>query len=270
MSEARQPVSAAEIAVAIGDRLDGRPLAVMLDVDGTLAPIAPRPQDAAVPPQTARALASLSRANGVCIAAISGRGASDAARLVGVPGIWVVGNHGMETQSPDGQLSAHPDAKQYESVVSRAAAMLEPLERSTRGVLVENKRWTLSVHYRLALDSAAPAVVASARDVAQQTGLRVTVGKKVVELRPPVTINKGTAACQIAEQFGAFGSSGSVLFAGDDLTDEDAFRALRDRFPRAVTVRVGHDEIGESAAEFLVDGPPALRELLEWLASRAA
>jgi len=87
------------------ERLDGSPLVLLLDVDGTLAPIAPRPEDAEVPAATRRVLEALVARPGVHVVVVSGRSAADARRLVGVPGTWTIGNHGIETIVPDGTIS---------------------------------------------------------------------------------------------------------------------------------------------------------------------
>ena len=267
MSDARtQHVS--DVLAAIGTRVDGRPLVVLLDVDGTLAPIAPRPEDARVPAETTSVIAALAAAPEVHVALVSGRAASDSARMVPVPGLWALGNHGMERRSPDGNVLPAPEVAEWEDRVAAAARELGAVARQTAGALVEDKRWTISLHYRLVDDAAVPALVQSARRVAADAGLRVTEGKKVVELRPPVAIDKGTAAVALAEELGGFTGSGTVFFAGDDRTDEDAFRALRARSPRAVTVRVCNERI-ETAAEFRLEEPAALRELLAGVARRA-
>ena len=258
-----------DVLAGIGSRIDGRPLVILLDVDGTLAPIAPRPEDARVPAETTGVIAELAAAPAVHVALVSGRAASDSARMVPVPGLWALGNHGMERRSPDGVVVPAAAVAGWEDRVAAAAAALDPFVRQTPGALVENKRWTLSLHYRLVDDAAVPALVQAARRVATDAGLRMTEGKKVVELRPPVDIDKGTAAVALAEELGGFTGSGAVFFAGDDRTDEDAFRALRARSPRAVTVRVCGEPI-ESAAEFRLEEPRELRELLSAVALRAA
>lgn len=252
---------------ALAARLGGEPLAVMLDVDGTLAPIAPRPAEAAVPEETRRALAHLAVRPGVHVALVSGRAARDALRMGGTDKVWVLGNHGIELVTPDGESHADPRAEPYRDAMARAAQALRERTADIRGVLVEDKVWTLSVHYRLAPEGVERRLHSLLEELAHALGLRVTQGKKVLELRPPVRIDKGTAVLTLARQLGALDPGASVLFAGDDRTDEDAFRALRERLPRAVTVRVTGGEGGwETAAEFTVPGTNAMRELLEWLA----
>lgn len=262
----------ARLITGIETRLDGSPLIVMLDVDGTLAPIVPRPEDARVPEDTRAVLAALASLSGVTVALVSGRAVDDTMRIARVPRAWVVGNHGFEVRSPDGRFSVRDEVVPYEGVVADAARSLDTIAREVEGAIVENKRWTLSIHYRLVDPAAVPALLAHAKEIARSTGLRVTEGKKIMELRSPVPIDKGTATLALAEEMGALTGDASAMFAGDDLTDEDAFRALRSRKPDAVTARIleNADDSGRATtdAEFVLESPEVLRKLLEWLAAR--
>lgn len=282
MSEGLLPASP-----AVAARLDGRPLAVMLDVDGTLAPIAPRPEEAAVPVDTRRVVAALAALPDVRVVLVSGRAAADARRMVGVANVWVIGNHGFEAVSPDGGEMEQPELEPWRSAIARAARRIAPLVAPVPGVLLEDKGWTLSVHYRLADPKVVPRLIESVERAAEPLGLRVSRGKMVVEVRPDVRVDKGTAVLRLAAELGALpgkengaveeddgdvsatGSGGSTLFVGDDRTDEDAFRALRSRSSRVVTVRVTHGEDIATAAEFSVEDPAAVRKLLEWLLERS-
>ena len=102
-------------------------------------------------------------------------------------------------------------------------------------------------------------------ETAKALGLRVTQGKLVLEVRPPARVDKGTAVLRLALHLGALRNGSALVFAGDDQTDEDAFRALRTRAPAAVTVRVTHGESVATAAEFTVRDPEEMRLFLEWL-----
>lgn len=251
-------------------RLSGSPLLILLDIDGTLAPIAPTPAEAAVPPSTRHALRELVQMPGVHVAAVTGRAAPDGRRMVDVDGLWVIGNHGMERIHPSGALQVNPQVAPYQARVAQAAASLTALVGDVPGIIVENKLWTLSVHYRLADHAAVPDVEKVLRDVARELSLRVTAGKEVFELRPPVDVNKGTAAIDLARELGVLQPSqppSSVLYAGDDRTDEDAFRLLREWRVDAVTVHVGDPIVhGEpTAAEFVVANPQEMRKFLDWL-----
>ena len=253
----------------LATRLDGRPLMLLLDIDGTLSPIAPRPDVAVVPAATQRVLKELSLTPGVHVAVISGRSVQDARRLVGVPGLWTIGNHGFELAPPDQPPSVREDVLQFADRVRAAGRRAIALGERVPGVVVEDKRWTLSVHYRLAEPAAIPQLADEVHAIAQDYGLVVTHGKKILELRPPIQIDKGSAAVELAATLGALADGASLLAAGDDRTDEDMFRALRARVPSCVTVRVGEDASAQdTAAEFRIPDPAAMRELLEVVQSR--
>src|SRR6185437_14523086 len=260
MSDGQAPVPA-----AVAARLGGTPLVLMLDVDGTLAPIAPRPEDAAVPPRTRALLEQLVANPAVRVVLVSGRSAPEANAIVGVRGVWTVGNHGFEILTPAGETETDADLNDQSAAITQAARELEPVVAAVHGARLENKRWTLSVHYRLAARDAVPAVRA-----AVGLRLRVTDGKEVVEVRPAAHVDKGTAVVTMGERLHGFDPSASILFAGDDRTDEDAFRSARARSPRAVTIRVDDNPEIKTAAEITLSDPAAVFELLQWLAARRA
>ncbi len=282
MSQGLLPVSH-----TVAARLDGKPLAVMLDVDGTLAPIARRPEEAVVPVETRRVVAALAALPEVRVALVSGRAAADARRMVGVANVWVIGNHGFEVVSPDGGELEQPELEPWRSAIARAARRIAPLVAPVPGVILEDKGWTLSIHYRLADPKVVPRLVESVERAAAPLGLRASRGKMVVEVRPDVRVDKGTAVLRLAAELGALsrhdsgvladvddedaanGASGAAVFIGDDQTDEDAFRALRSRSPRSVTIRVTHGEAIATAAEFSVEDPAGVRTFLEWLLERS-
>jgi trehalose 6-phosphate phosphatase len=254
----------------LAPRLVGTPFVLLLDVDGTLAPIAPRPSDAVVPPTARDAIVSLAHSDGVVVALVSGRAAEDARRLVGIDPVWVIGNHGAEIASPDGHVTVEPHVAIYEGAIAAARGALEQSigAASMRGVIVEDKRWTLTVHYRGADPDPGlvPALADVVARVAAAHGLVMVAGKKVLELRPPVPVDKGTAVLALAERTGGLTDGASMLYAGDDATDEDAFLALRSRAPSAVTLHVDGEGSRDTAAEYIVSDPMEMGSLLAWLA----
>ncbi|MGH7664544.1 MAG: trehalose-phosphatase [Gemmatimonadaceae bacterium] len=255
---------------ALRSRLDGTPLLVMLDVDGTLAPITSRPEEAVVPPETRRAVAALAAHDGVIVALVSGRSASDARRMVAVANVWVIGNHGCEVVSPDGENAVDPGVEPFRSALARTYAAIASQTAPVEGVIAENKVWTLSVHYRLADPGVVPRLRATVDDIVRRHGLVMTEGKAIFEVRPPVDVHKGTAVLALAERLGGLARGASLVFIGDDRTDEDAFRSLRERGAAAVTVRVTGSEMGTdlgTAAEYAAPDPETIREFLEWLAA---
>ena len=246
-------------------RLAGAPLLVMLDIDGTLAPIAPRPELATVPPETRRAVAALAAREGIHVVLVTGRAAADGRRMVAVGRAWVIGNHGSELVSPEGEVEIDPAVEPWRPKIAQAARQIAAAVAPIRGVVFENKTWSLSVHYRLADPSVGPRLRATVDEIAERHGLAVTSGKMIVEVRAPARVDKGTAVLSLAKRLGALAPGASLLFVGDDLTDEDAFRLLRARVPQALTVRVAEDAGTATAAEISVRDPAAVRELLEWL-----
>ncbi|MFI5228517.1 MAG: trehalose-phosphatase [Gemmatimonadales bacterium] len=247
---------------ALAGRLAGDPLVLLLDIDGTLSPIAPRPQDAAIAPATRETLAALARLSDVHVVAISGRAAQDAARLVGLDSVWIVGNHGIEIAAPGATPEIHADIARFAEQLSEASTDARAVVEETPGAILEDKRWTLSVHQRLVARDAIAALDARIADIANKHRLALTHGKEVLELRPTVKIDKGTAALELAVRLGALAGGASLLSGGDDRTDEDMFRALRSRESRWVTVHVDGGSVYSTAAEFSVPDPEAMRALL--------
>lgn len=216
------------------------PSGLITDIDGTISPIAPTPAEATVAEAAKTALDRLSRRLAL-VAVVSGRSAAVGAAMVGLPGLVYLGNHGMERWQR-GETWAHPAAVAAETALIAALAEVSAAVATAtiaEAVIVENKRLTGTVHYRLAPDPAEalrllrPIVV----DAAARHGLVVTEGRLILELRPNVVVNKGTAIADLIRERGLRG----VVFAGDDVTDVDAFVALRLVRERgeAETVRVG-------------------------------
>jgi trehalose-phosphatase len=249
-------------------RLSRSPLIVMLDIDGTLAPLAPTPEAAFVPEATRAVVAALASKADVHVALVTGRAAADGRRFAGFDGVWVIGNHGIEAITPAGEPVVDANAVPYRGDIAAAVEELTRRVGSIPGVWVEDKLWTLSVHYRLADPAVEPRLRQTMDDVAHAHGLRLIRGKKIFELRPPIHVHKGTAALELSRRLAGPQLAASLFYAGDDRTDEDAFRSLRSAAPHAVTVRVGataDDQTAATAAEFTVADEGALRGLLEWL-----
>jgi trehalose 6-phosphate phosphatase len=226
---------------------DPEAAALLLDVDGTLAPIVERPELATVPEETRAELERLVDRYGL-VACVSGRPAKDAARIVGVDRIRYVGEHGLEL---------HPEAAAW---TARLAAFAATVDRPTE----PGKELTLSFHYRGAEDEeAAEAYLREVAERAVEEGLRPRWGRKVLEIRPPIAADKGTAVRDLLEQ----AELDRALYAGDDATDLDAFRGL-DGLEVAVRVAVVSDEAPTDlgrAADILVGGPDKLLDLLRQL-----
>ena len=221
--------------------------ALFLDIDGVLAPIVPRPEDASVPDETRRELRRLNERYGL-VACITGRALEDAIRVVGVPELVYVGNHGIEL-GPDAAIWA-----------DRLAAFLDRLEWPR----VEEKELGISLHYRgLPDEDAARRELEEIAARAGEAGFVARFGRKVLEIMPPWQTNKGTAVRQLIETHGVR----KALYAGDDPTDLDGFRGL-DGLELAVRIAVLSHEGPTAlydAADLTVDGPREFQQLLRRL-----
>ncbi|MEQ8833952.1 MAG: trehalose-phosphatase [Miltoncostaeaceae bacterium] len=196
--------------------------AVLCDVDGTLAPIVARPEDADLAPGAREALTAL-RGRMRLVGFVSGRAVGDAMDLVGLPGYAYAGNHGMETCHPGGSPALASGVVRHLPAI-RDFARRWPAERvGDVGVRLEEKGATLSYHARGAADpGAAAALLAGLADDARAAGLTPRPGREVMEVRPGVRIDKGTAVRALLARSGAR----RAVYFGDDWTDVDGWRAL--------------------------------------------
>jgi len=203
-----------------------RPRGLLLDIDGTLSPIAPTPEAARLLPGMAPLLERAATQFDV-IAAISGRAASDARRLVGIVSLLYIGNHGLERWNPgEDAPQVIAAAQPYLPAIAQALDLAErELAPRLPGLLVERKGASGSIHTRGCAQpqAALQSVLETLRPPVEGLGLRLTEGKLVAEIRPPLAQDKGTAVEGLARERGLR----SALYLGDDTTDIDAFRALR-------------------------------------------
>lgn len=207
-------------------RRAGRML-VALDFDGTLSPIVDRPEDAALLDGLAGPLLDLVGRHDTVAAIVSGRGLADVRARVGLDAMYYAGNHGFEIQGP-GVERVHPAAQAARPALERCRDALERALSEEPGTQIEDKRWTLSIHYRRAEREGAETRVRSAvHEHCRRPGLRVTEGKKVFEVRPDVRWDKGRATRFLLDVV-ADDHDMAAIFIGDDRTDEDAFAVVRE------------------------------------------
>lgn len=211
---------------------------LVTDIDGTLSPIAATPDQAFVSEECRAALLKLAE-NGwfEVVAVVSGRSAKAARELVGLPQLVYLGNHGLELLEPGiEEPSAVRAAQAYQPLISSAletvkykvlqnGKAIEDSEEWLHQLIFEDKGVSASIHYRLCNNPglARQIILQQLNEVARQTGLQLSEGRMVIELRPPVRINKGTALVDLVETYQLAG----LVFIGDDLTDVEGFRAIR-------------------------------------------
>jgi trehalose 6-phosphate phosphatase len=267
-----------EISVRTGDRrmselpdglqaldvVTGRHPAVFFDFDGVLSDIVDDPDSARLTQGAADALTSLIARCPVAI--LSGRDLADVRQRISLPGIWYAGSHGFELTAPDGTHHQNAEAAASIPVLEQAAAELADQLGRIPGVMVEHKRFGVAVHYRKAARDRVGEVAAAVRSAGQRIGLRVTTGREVIELRPNVDWDKGKTLRWVLDYI-RDAQPGPLLpiYLGDDITDEDAFEAVRND---GIAVIVRHSDDGDraTAALFALDNPERVREFTERLA----
>ncbi len=228
---------------------------LLADYDGTLTPIVERPELANLSENTRRLLRNLARQRGFTLGIISGRALADLKERVGISGVIYAGNHGLEIEGP-GISFVNPVAEELRPILRVMHYVLSRALATVRGVMVEDKGLSLSVHYRLAEERRGEDVERIVKEVvggAEAAGqAKITPGKKVYEVRPAVTWDKGKAVKLLMKRYGKGGrKSGLVpIFFGDDRTDEDAFKVIGN-YGAGISVFVGEEGQHSIARYFL-------------------
>jgi trehalose 6-phosphate phosphatase len=257
-----------EEAVAAATRvLQDRPSALISDIDGTLSPIVASPEEAVVLPESRRALYALATLLDLVVV-ISGRTAAEARRMVGLDDLLYVGNHGLERWDPvEGYRN---EAAAFEGEMQELRATLERELRATRDVRIEDKGVILSLHYRGASrpDEVRQQILELLDTLLAPSRFAIAEGKMVIEVRPPLALDKGT----VVEGLVLESCLRGAVFLGDDVTDVDAVLALkrmRECGLASLAIGVAGDGMPDALAaesDLLLPGPPAVAAFLEALA----
>ena len=229
-----------------------------LDYDGTLTPIVSRPDLAVLSDQMRSVVKQLSQQYTTAI--VSGRMREDVEKLVGIKGLFYAGSHGFDILGPQVSM-VEPHAEEVIPVVTEVISQLKDNLQDIEGLLVEEKKFSVAVHYRLVdedkfLDRIQAFVE---KTVKANPCLRMMQGKKVFEILPAIDWDKGKAVRWIMQAFGFDWSKVSVVYIGDDTTDEDAFRVVRSR-GTAILVA---DKPKNSCADFQLVSPEEVKALFE-------
>jgi len=235
----------------------GKQIVVFLDYDGTLTPIVDRPELAVLSPDMHQALNLLSRQCPVGI--ISGRDRKDVTDLVNIDSLIFAGSHGFDIAGPEGLNLQHEVGTQFSSTLDRAEEELRGLLHAIPGSLIERKKFSIAVHYRLVKpENAAQVEEVVNQSLATHPNLKRSEGKKVFEIQPRLEWDKGKALLWLLNGLNWKEKNYYPVYIGDDLTDEDAFRALRDR-GRGIVVEEGSRF---SSAHYSVQNPNEVRQFL--------
>ncbi len=246
--------------------------AILLDIDGTLSPIVDQPDEASVSEATRQLLIRISRRYGM-VACVSGRRASEARAMVSIGAISYLGSHGAELLRAGWTTPVlDPRLRDWARQIHDFGRRVDTPDLRRHRIRVEDKGAIVAFHWRLAADQdAARAALEAVATQAESEGLRTHWGRKVLEVRPPVQIDKGAGITSLLQDTDVTGG----LYVGDDVTDLDAFRALKTlagegKLAHAVRVGVRSEEGPAeivSEADIVVEGTEGVRELLSLLAA---
>ncbi len=230
-------------------------LFLFLDFDGTISPIAARPELAQIDSQIKQIIERLRCAEGIKLAVVSGRQISDVRAKTGIDGMIYAGNHGLEIET-DTVCFQEPKAESLRLELRRLVLRLQSLLSDASGIEIETKGLGVAIHYRQAHESLHEWIRQSVEETINRTRIfQCIFGKMVVDIRPDVHWNKGNAVRWLLENHSP--RAAYPIYIGDDTTDEDAFAVLTGK---ALTIRVGYDP--ETKARFWVPDVSAVRSFL--------
>jgi trehalose 6-phosphate phosphatase len=248
-------------------RLAGRRPAVFLDYDGTLTPIVERPEDARISESMRRGVRDLAARCPVCV--VSGRDRLVVQELMGIDDLIVAGSHGFDIWSPDEGTLEHDAGAGFEPLIEQVTARLQEEAGAIEGVLIEPKRASVALHYRLTAESEWPRIAEIVDGILAEhpDELKVTPGKMVYELQPKLDWDKGRAVLYLLDTLALDREDVVPLYLGDDITDEDAFRALAGRGIGIFVGSAGDPEVaGRSTyAAFVLDSTEEVEPFLDRL-----
>ena len=229
-------------------------IVLLSDYDGTLTPIVSRPEEAVLPAVVREKLSALTQKPTFSVGIISGRPLSEVKALVRIEGIYYAGNHGLEIEGP-GLNFINPVAKAAQATIKELAQHTSAKLGGIEGIIVEDKGLSLSIHYRLVKENEQKVAAEIFRQITspwlRDGKIRVTSGKKVWEIRPPVDWHKGKAVETIVKEMKAILGDNQwlIIYLGDDTTDEDAFRLIHR--PQGWSIFVGEENPSSNADYFL-------------------
>ncbi|QDG50287.1 trehalose-phosphatase [Persicimonas caeni] len=250
----------------IVEQVSDKHLAVFLDYDGTLTPIVDQPDQAVLSDEMKQTVERLGAMDEKCtVAVVSGRDLGDVRERVGIDNIAYAGSHGFDILGPEGESMMLEKGEDFVPALDRAEEELRRRTRRIEGALLERKRYSLAVHYRQVANKDVPTVEKHVDQVVDHISeLRKTHGKKVYDLQPNIDWDKGKAVDWLLDKLGLAGDDVVPMYIGDDVTDEDAFRALEGR---GITLAV-QDVAKPTAADYRLADPDAVKRFLDNLADR--
>ena len=265
MRAMREVPSALERREELLRRLEGRQRVIFLDYDGTLSPIVPNPEDAHLSEATRAAVAELARRGPVAL--VSGRDLPVLRGFVGLEGVYYAGSHGFDIEGPGGRAFQQEEGKALLPELDAAERELAAGLADIPGARLERKRFSVAVHWRHVEEARVAEVERRVGEVlARHPRLRRSGGKRVYEVQPDIDWHKGQAVRWLLRTLGLEGEGVVPLYVGDDLTDEDAFEALKGR---GLSVVVRGEVERPTAADYALENVEEVRQLLELFIARS-
>ena len=251
----------------IGEAIKHPPFGLITDVDGTISQTAPTPQEAKISPLCRHYLSILYN-HLTLVAVVSGRPATEVKNLVGIDGVVYIGNHGLERWAEDHSeyLEGVRDYSMVIEAVIEELTTLLPME----GIRIEDKGITATIHYRLCQNhkSAENHILNALASLSQVKSLRIIQNRMAIDLLPPVETNKGTATLGLIREYSLQGS----VYLGDDMTDIDAFKAMRiasrNSDFRGFAIGIASKEMPDkliAEAAFTLNGVTDVERFLHWM-----
>ncbi|XP_055549609.1 uncharacterized protein LOC129732617 [Wyeomyia smithii] len=241
---------------------DDRKIALILDYDGTLAELTSHPNLTAMTPEMREALRNIANSGKVFLAIISGRDVDGVKAKIGIDNIIYSGNHGLEVLYPNGTRHNQGIPKEIADNFTKMVDQLTK-ELAHNGAWVENKKVSITFHYRQVDPKLVPKLEADAKRIIESYGYRANMAHAAVEGKPPITWNKGLAAEYIlTSNFDKNWKSRKVIFAGDDTTDEDVMKAIKG-FGRSFRVTTKADV--ETNADYVIPSVRSVYQMLKWI-----
>jgi len=247
--------------------LEGKYVYLFLDYDGTLAHIVATPNKAVISSKTKRLLGLLSQKKNCRLAIISGRDLADIKKKVGLKNIIYSGNHGFQIEGPKIKYEFEVPAG-YKKILQRIKHKLKEKLSGIKGALLEDKNFSLALHFRLADREQRPAIKTIFHETViiylVKNKISIKSGKKVLEVRPPLPWDKGKVVLWLLARQEALTKGQKIIpiYIGDDITDEDAFKALKNR---GLTIFVGDTD--SSQAKYYVKDVKEVQGFLKYILS---
>jgi trehalose 6-phosphate phosphatase len=255
-------------AGTLAERIAGKRVTVFLDYDGTLTPIVDRPEDAVISQSMREVVRGLARRCTVCV--VSGRDRAVVQRLMGVDDLVVAGSHGFDIWSPEGGAITREEVTGFAELLDEVTGTVCEQVASVKGALVEPKKSSVAIHYRLVDEHERPRIkpIVDAAVAAHPHALRLMPGKMVYEIQPKLDWDKGRAVLYLLEALGLDGEDVLPLYVGDDITDEHAFQALSGRGIGILVADPADPEIAgrSTAADYVLRETQEVERFLDALA----